>query len=312
MSGKYYINYLNKKIHLESNKHYSLGRVKECDIYIPDTTVSRKHAEIVWDNTGFLLRDLSSTNGTFVNSIQITEKALSDGDKIRTGNSHLLFRLINIKGSKQTRTRQPTNDTMIIERQIADIMDSVDDPELTERLRGLKGIFMKNKMDLAEQAFKDTLTGLYNRRFFDKTLKDEIHRARRYNRDLSLIMIDIDHFKKFNDTYGHQKGDDVLHTVASILVENSRSTDIVARYGGEEMSIILPETPVDKAVLAGEKVRLMVKSEAEKREGVIITISIGIAGMNAKNDSPEKLISSADAALYIAKESGRNMVCTDQ
>ncbi len=312
MNGKFYINYLNKTIQLEKNSNYILGRGKECEIYIPDGTVSRNHAEIAWDSTGFIIKDLGSTNGTFVNSIRITEKALSDGDKIRTGNSHLLFKAKKKKIIKQSDSQQDSHGTMIIERQIADIMDSVEDPELVSKLRGLKGVFMKNKMQLAEQAIRDTLTGLYNRRFFDKTLKDEINRAKRYKRDISLIMIDIDHFKQFNDTYGHQKGDDVLRTAASILAENSRNSDIVARYGGEEMVIILPETPVDKASLAGEKVRLNIAFEAKKREGVKITISVGVAGFNTKNDTPEKLIKAADTALYAAKEKGRNRVCTDE
>ncbi len=312
MSEKYCIEYLNKIIHFEKSINYTIGRAEENDIHIPDAAVSRKHAEIVWKKMGFMIRDLGSTNGTFVNSIRITEKSLSDGDKIRAGNSNLLFRIIDKTDTEQVNTHQPTNDTMIMEKQIADIMDNVDDPMLYKKLRGLKDIFMKNKMQLVEQAFKDTLTGLYNRRFFDKTLDDEIQRAQRYNRDLSLIMIDIDHFKKFNDTYGHQKGDDVLHTVASILIENSRNSDIVARYGGEEMSIILPETPVDKAALVGEKIRSKVEANTDRREGVKITISIGVAGLNAKNKNAEEIISSADAALYTAKNEGRNRVCTNK
>jgi len=157
-------------------------------------------------------------------------------------------------------------------------------------------------------AVTDGLTGLYIRRYFQLTLEQEFQRARRYDRKFSLLMIDIDHFKSINDTYGHQTGDAVLKEVAKILKYQTREVDIVARYGGEEMSIILPETDLEGALLTAEKIRSTVE-RYQFPDGLKVTISIGAA--TCDKDFPqdkETLIKLADEALYKAKEGGRNRV----
>ena len=159
----------------------------------------------------------------------------------------------------------------------------------------------------------DGLTGIYNHRFFQNSLDREISRATRHESFLSLLLIDIDHFKLFNDTYGHQSGDFVLVEFARILRENIRQYDILARYGGEEFAIILPTTPTEGALAAGEKLRLAIERATftEKTETYHVTASFGQAYCNpAIDDNFDKntFINQADEALYEAKEKGRNCV----
>lgn len=160
-------------------------------------------------------------------------------------------------------------------------------------------------------ATTDGLTELYNHRYFQDTLKKQLDLARRYEQEFSLIIVDIDFFKKFNDTYGHQVGDAVLRTVAQILKKNTRATDYVCRYGGEEMSIILPQTSKKEAMINAQRIcdavaktPLKVNSNTE----VNITISLGVSTFSQDGDTPQKLIECADKALYYAKEHGRNQV----
>ena len=170
---------------------------------------------------------------------------------------------------------------------------------------------LKNSFQKIEQlATTDGLTGIYNRRYFEETLEKELRRAKRFNHPVSLIILDIDYFKKFNDSYGHQTGDQVLKTVAEMTKSNARDSDIVARYGGEEFVAILPETDLDGAMVLAERLRWAVENYSFVFDGnqLKITISIGVA----YSESIDKitLVKNADAALYKAKESGRNKVCT--
>lgn len=157
----------------------------------------------------------------------------------------------------------------------------------------------------------DGLTELYNHRYFQDTLRKQIEISRRYNQHFSLIIADIDFFKKFNDTYGHQAGDAVLRQVAQILKKNSRTTDYVCRYGGEEMSIILPNTTAEEALNNANRI---CKAVAEKPfqltpvDSANVTISLGVATFPDNADSPQDLIEWADKGLYYAKEHGRNQV----
>lgn len=162
---------------------------------------------------------------------------------------------------------------------------------------------------LVETATRDTLTGLYNSRYFRESLTTEFERANRYETNLSLLMIDIDHFKSINDTYGHQTGDKVLSDVAKIFSRCTRKSDIICRYGGEEFTIIVPETDEEGARVTGEKIRLMIEgkefitSNAQLR----VTVSIGVA-TNENIKTEEDLLKAADEAMYRAKNSGRNQV----
>jgi two-component system cell cycle response regulator len=159
----------------------------------------------------------------------------------------------------------------------------------------------------------DGLTGIYNHRFFQNSLDQEISRATRHESFLSLLLIDIDHFKLFNDTYGHQIGDFVLVEFARILRENIRKYDILARYGGEEFAIILPNTPTEGGLAAGEKLRLAIEKAtfSDKSENYHVTASFGQAYCSPATDddfNKSTFISQADEALYEAKEKGRNCV----
>jgi two-component system cell cycle response regulator len=157
--------------------------------------------------------------------------------------------------------------------------------------------------DLYERlAHTDGLTELYNYRFFQQLLSVELSRARRFNRALSLIMADLDRFKAYNDVYGHQAGDEALQQLGALLRRSSRSYDLVARYGGDEFAVILPETPKKQAVEVAERVRLGVETAA----GGQFTISLGVATFPEDATEQSDLIRKADLALYRAKSGGRN------
>lgn len=161
-------------------------------------------------------------------------------------------------------------------------------------------------------AITDELTGLYNHRHFLQQLSLEMERTRRYERPLSLIMIDIDHFKHYNDTNGHLVGNDLLREFGIILRDYSRAVDIIARYGGEEFALIMPETDQNKGKRLAERLRKTVESYkfefGEKQPGGRVTMSIGFASYPHNASSAFELIEKADKALYRAKEGGRNRV----
>ncbi len=163
---------------------------------------------------------------------------------------------------------------------------------------------------IQQLAITDDLTGIYNKRYFRQAFWKEFERASRYNIPLSLMMMDLDHFKRINDKYGHQIGDVVLSEFAALVLEMTRSTDIFARYGGEEFSLILPHTPLDASKEIAERIRSRVEQYAFPGEEfpVHCTVSIGLAMNKEEYKSPEELISSADLNLYKAKTMGRNMV----
>ena len=183
---------------------------------------------------------------------------------------------------------------------------------------------------LSEQARTDGLTGLYNHRCLDERLEEEIARARRYRSPLSVLMLDIDHFKPFNDTYGHPQGDKLLRAMADVLRESTRlKTDIIARYGGEEFVIVLPNTPATGAEALADRVRDSVGGErsadfvAERiratmeerafegfpnRRDARVTVSLGVASYPDHGKTADELVANADKALYLAKRLGRNCV----
>ena len=161
----------------------------------------------------------------------------------------------------------------------------------------------------------DSLIGIYNRRYFDTKLSEEIERAHRYKLPLSLLLLDIDHFKNINDTHGHQIGDIVLKNLGQSLLNAVRETDIVARYGGEEIAIITPHTSLFSASELAERLRHTIEAstmvpadEYEKRQAIKITVSIGVTGMEKDSGYEKSMIKNADKALYEAKENGRNQV----
>ena len=164
---------------------------------------------------------------------------------------------------------------------------------------------------LFELATTDGLTKLFVHRYFQLLLDQEIHNHQRFKRPFSIVIIDIDDFKAVNDTYGHQTGDKVLRHVARAIKNNTRAVDVAARYGGEEFVLILPETDVDNARVAAEKIRGFVEHMeiAHGHETIRVTISAGVAAFPRHAGDKQSLIRSADGALYIAKRSGKNRLC---
>ena len=192
------------------------------------------------------------------------------------------------------------NDEQFIESEIEYILN----------IASLAGIAINNAR-LYEMATTDMMTKLKIHHYFQTILVEEINRSSKYNRPLSLIMADIDHFKKFNDNYGHVAGDEVLKNVASVFKDNIRLIDIGARYGGEEFAVILPKTDINEAIIVAERIRSAVESSSLRfnEEVLNVTISVGVAQFDPMIDnSKQNLIERADRALYFSKDEGRNRV----
>ncbi len=167
--------------------------------------------------------------------------------------------------------------------------------------------------DLRKQSIIDQLTGIYNRRYFDEKLRDEFARAKRYNRELSLMIIDLDRFKEINDTYLHQQGDLLLQEFAAKIKAKTREVDFFCRVGGDEFAIILPETSLDNAILKAEDLRLLIAESSftnmkAANKPLYLTISVGVAAVSSGAKSFEELYRLADLALYDSKSAGRNVV----
>jgi diguanylate cyclase (GGDEF)-like protein len=174
---------------------------------------------------------------------------------------------------------------------------------------------------LGQLAVTDGLTGLYNHRHFHERLSLEVERSQRGGRPVSLLMIDVDHFKAYNDTYGHPAGDEILRQLAQVLTAERRVNDVVARYGGEEFAVILVDASKFTAAKIAEKLREDVfghefprrprqdgRDGREGRDGSRISISVGVATFPDDAGDPEALVRAADAALYAAKHAGRNRI----
>jgi two-component system cell cycle response regulator len=164
---------------------------------------------------------------------------------------------------------------------------------------------------MAEMSTRDALTGLYNRRYFKESLEKEMDRSRRYGKGLALCMIDLDHFKRVNDTFGHAAGDSVLKELTGLLRQSIRKSDIPCRYGGEEFAVILPEADDVRATVVAKRFRQMVETHAFTGHDppIRLTVSVGIAaGPTAENSGVDTIVEAADRALYRAKEGGRNRV----
>jgi len=185
-----------------------------------------------------------------------------------------------------------------------------------EIMASIKAALEKQQAAVREMAEKehyralsivDSLTGLYNRRHFQELLAREIARARRYSQELSLLMIDIDHFKKYQDRVGHVAGDQALRNVGQTLLSSVRGVDAISRYGGEEFAIIMPETGKEQAAAAAKRTKEAV-AEAQAPGRKKLTVSIGIANYPEDAKDEEQLVFRADQALYQAKQAGRNRI----
>ena len=256
---------LGRKYNLE-NANVLIGRSSKADVQIDQESVSRNHAKVINTGKSMILRDLGSTNGTYVNDQLIDEYVLRDGDFVKIGRT--IFKFLsggNIENAYH---------------------------EEIYRLTTIDG-----------------LTQIHNRRFFLEQLEREVSRARRYRRDLSLILFDLDRFKAINDSHGHLAGDYVLGQLATVVRGKIRREDVFARYGGEEFTIVLPEIDAPNAVAFAEKVRRLVERAPFKFEEtkIQVTISIGVTTLTDEFDAAE-FVKRADDKLYEAKEAGRNCV----
>jgi diguanylate cyclase (GGDEF)-like protein len=257
------------KMHLLEEGTVVLGRVGEVDIPINDLGISRKHCAILFHKGQAVLKDLGSTNGTFLNGKRVTEAELREGDKIQISSSTIL------KFDQQDK---------------------------------IENIFHK---ELYKMAVVDALTGAYNKRFFEERIQEEFSYCFRNKVPLALVMYDIDHFKKINDTYGHPAGDFVLSRMAGLTKTIVRSEDILARYGGEEFVVILKATDAEGALTLAERLRRLIEETDFEFEGkkIKVTISVGLATLVGQNLANwETMLKLADSLLYKSKNNGRNRV----
>jgi len=192
-----------------------------------------------------------------------------------------------------------------------------EDMELTELLAKEVSIAIERSFlysQVWDISIRDELTGCFNRRKFDVDIVADIANAKQYGKPLCFLMADIDWFKKYNDFYGHPKGDVLLKRISNMLVSNMRPLDRAYRYGGEEFAILLPDTDKERASHVAKRLRQTVareqfEGEKESQPNKKVTISIGVAGFPSDAEGSDGLIEAADSALYRAKESGRNRVC---
>jgi diguanylate cyclase (GGDEF)-like protein len=193
---------------------------------------------------------------------------------------------------------------------------TIGDLRVLEALSVLASLALENLQllnRLHEGAIRDNLTNLYTHRFFQERLADEILREGRFQTDFCLLLLDVDHFKRYNDTYGHAAGDQVLVRVSRILQQSVRPVDLVARYGGEEFIVILPQTSLPQAREAAEMLRQKIEAESfnfgsEAAAQERVTVSIGVSGFPHEATIASQLVRVADTRLYQAKQSGRNRV----
>lgn len=252
-----------------SKSEVIIGRSSKADIQIDQESISRNHARVNSTEQGVWLRDLSSTNGTFVNDEMVDgDFLLRNGDLVKIGRT--IFKFI-AGGNIETAYH-----------------------EEIYRLTTIDG-----------------LTQIANRRYFEESLERELSRCKRYGRALSLVMIDIDHFKNINDSFGHLAGDYVLKQLASTLRTRIRREDIFARYGGEEFGLVIPEVEAPGAQQMAEKLRVLVEAQPFEfdKQKMAVTISLGVASLRGQEYEAADLIRAADQKLYAAKGAGRNRVC---
>ncbi len=262
---------VGQTIPLSSDEAVVLGRDPECAGVINDDGISREHAEVRCEGPErYVIMDLNSTNGVFVDGQRIQTHLLKEGDKVLLGRRTILKFVLQ---------------------------DKLD---------------LNYQQQMYESAVRDALTGSFNRKHFDERISSELSFARRHHVPISLVMMDLDHFKRVNDTWGHQAGDQVLISVSKAMMETLREEDIFARYGGEEFVIIARGIDLVGARAMGERLRALVESMVictPGKERIPVTISLGIGTvLGGEEVLAADLIKRADENLYAAKESGRNSV----
>jgi diguanylate cyclase (GGDEF)-like protein len=251
---------------------HRVGRANDCEIWLSDDGVSRRHATILFDSGVYSIEDTGSANGTFVGGQKVERATLRDGDLIQFG-PQAVFRY------------------------------SVADEGQEQLLR-----------QLYEASVTDALTGANNREHFDSQLRMELSFARRHGTDLSVVMFDVDHFKRVNDTFGHPVGDEVLVEISKATRRLVRNEDVFARYGGEEFVLILRGIALDGARIVGERLRERIAelSINTDKGPLKVTVSVGCASFATTPEATaESLVQVADKRLYAAKHGGRNRVVAE-
>jgi two-component system, cell cycle response regulator len=251
-----------------------IGRAQDCELWLADDGVSRRHARIFAEDMHYVIEDTQSANGTFIGGQRIERQILRDGDMVQFG-ATAVFRYSITDESQEALLRQ-----------------------------------------LYDASVTDALTGAANREHFDAQLRAELSYARRHKTDLSLVLFDVDHFKKVNDTYGHPVGDHVLVQIAATVRREVRNEDVFARYGGEEFALVLRGIDIAGARAVGERLRVKISQFRIPLENgeFGVTVSMGCASLATLADqTPEALILASDQRLYAAKRGGRNrVVAADQ
>ncbi len=258
------------KRYLLTEKTLVLGRDADCEIWIDDTAVSRRHARLEMHSEGFYAEDLGSTNGTFINDRPIKRALLRDGDYLRVG--RCIYRFLS-GGNVEAEYHQV----------------------------------------IYQLTIYDPLTETFNRRYLLEFLERELVRSSRHKRPLSVVMMDLDHFKSINDTQGHLCGDAILREFSSRIKKTVRRDELFARYGGEEFVLILPETNKEGAEVVAERMRKLIGELPFEFEGqsLPITVSLGISITNGDEKyTPNQILQLADEKLYQAKKKGRNRVAS--
>ncbi len=262
-------------IRLDSKDEYFIGRDKKCDILLDSPEISREHAKLEKNSVGmFVLTDLGSKNGVFVNGKKVDKAVLHENDKIRFG-PYIIWKFLYQDEEEQAHLEK-----------------------------------------LYKNSSRDFLTDIFNRRYFMALLKKELSFSLRHRRPLTLAILDLDHFKKINDSYGHFVGDLVLKEFVRRIEDNIRNEDIFARYGGEEFSLLVREEHffnVEKMFNRILKVISQTPFSVKGDLSIRVTASIGFVTYEPDKTSGfysvDELIREADQQLYLAKESGRNRVC---
>jgi two-component system, cell cycle response regulator len=247
---------------------YSIGREDGNFIVVDLDNVSRRHAQVLRREGQFLVTDLRSTNGTYLNDEEIRgEQPLRSGDLVKVGGA--IFKFL-----------------------AGDDIESLYHEEIYQL------------------TISDGLTQISNKRYFLEYLEREMGRCHRYNRALSLLLFDLDHFKQLNDTHGHLAGDAVLRELAAVVKARVRKEECFARFGGEEFAYVVPETGGDNARKLAEKLRKLIADHRFAFEGkdLPVTVSIGVADLLGEMTEPTQFIKVADQNLYQAKKAGRNRV----
>jgi diguanylate cyclase (GGDEF)-like protein len=287
-----------------------IGRAEDTDLTLGGHDVSRHHAAVFFQNGHYFIEDLNSTNGTILNGASVEHDVLNHGDQISIGEYSILFddgtsTLFNIE---ETEVARRGRETAIISDKFDTLGKKIGNGSLRKEFEEIERFVRKSRKRLATLAHADKLTGLYNRQYFDKVAPQELEKVKASRRNLSILFIDLDHFKEINDQHGHMVGDEVLRAVAWLVQKACRKTDLVARYGGEEIVVVLPNTDGPDAHKIADEIRVIIEKQSKSRLNIPVTVSIGFATFPADGTDLASILELADKALYQAKRSGRNCV----